>query len=96
MDLAVNYDSFAFNKLISPRPLLLIVGSKADTYYHSQVAYDQAKELTELFEVEGKTHVSLYDDTTGSMPKLVDFCEESSCVSEVVYCPLTQTITCAG
>ena len=73
VDLIVNYDSYAFNRLISPRPLLLIAGSKADTYYHSQVAFDQAKEPKELFEVEGMTHIGLYDDTTRTMPKLVDF-----------------------
>lgn len=46
---------------ISPRPILLIVGSKADTIYFSQNAYDKANEPKELYRIEGATHVDLYD-----------------------------------
>ena len=48
-------------------PILLIVGSLADTIFFSQEAYDIAKEPKELFVVEGATHVDLYDK-----PKYVD------------------------
>ena len=42
-------------------PILLIVGSLADTIFFSQEAYDIAKEPKELFVVEGATHMDLYD-----------------------------------
>jgi fermentation-respiration switch protein FrsA (DUF1100 family) len=71
--LLVNYSSYAFNDFISPRPLLMIAGSKADTLYFSEEAIKQAKEPKELYKVEGKTHIALYDDVDGHIPKLVDF-----------------------
>jgi uncharacterized protein len=47
-------------EMISPRPLLLIVGSNADTLYFSQNAYNKAKEPKELHLVDGATHIDLY------------------------------------
>ncbi|KAF2457449.1 Alpha/Beta hydrolase protein [Lineolata rhizophorae] len=72
-DLLGNYDSYAFNDLISPRPLLMIAGTDADTLYFSEAAIEKAKEPKELFLVKGKRHVDLYDDLSETMPKLVDF-----------------------
>ncbi|KAK0388825.1 hypothetical protein NLU13_5068 [Sarocladium strictum] len=77
--LRANYDSFAFNHLISPRPLLMIVGENADTRYQSERAMEKAKEPKELYVVPGRTHVGLYDNTSGHMQKLVDFMAESLC-----------------
>lgn len=79
-DLVANYSSFAFNHLISPRPLLMIAGSEADTLYCSKDAIELASEPKELFKIEGKTHVDLYDDTSVSIPKLVYFMSNALCV----------------
>ncbi|KAJ5771920.1 hypothetical protein N7520_002449 [Penicillium odoratum] len=73
MDLIVNYSSFAFMDLISPRPLLMIAGTDADTLYFSEEAVARAKEPKELYKVKGKTHIQLYDDVDEHKEKLVDF-----------------------
>ncbi len=54
---------FPFDQVdtISPRPLLLIAGSKADTLFWSQDAMKKAKEPKELHLVEGATHMDMYD-----------------------------------
>ena len=72
-DLMVSYDSFNFQHLVSPRPLLMIAGSKAQTLHFSEDAVAAAREPKELFVVEGKNHFDLYDDLTVSGPKLVEF-----------------------
>jgi fermentation-respiration switch protein FrsA (DUF1100 family) len=51
---------FADVQAISPRPLLLIAGSEADTLYFSQDAYDRADEPKELMIVPGASHIDLY------------------------------------
>jgi uncharacterized protein len=54
---------FPFEQLdtISPRPLLVIAGSKADTLFWSQQVIQKAKDPKELFVVDGATHIDLYD-----------------------------------
>jgi fermentation-respiration switch protein FrsA (DUF1100 family) len=54
---------FPFDQLdtISPRPLLVIAGSKADTLFWSEEVYKKAKEPKELHIVEGATHMDMYD-----------------------------------
>lgn len=59
-------------KQMAPRPLLYIAGEKADTLYFSKEAYAVASEPKELYIVEGKTHVDLYD-SKHHFPKLLDF-----------------------
>ncbi len=69
---------FPFEQLdtISPRPLLVIAGSKADTLFWSRQVYERAKEPKELHVVEGATHMDMYDRpqfVTPAVAKLVDF-----------------------
>jgi fermentation-respiration switch protein FrsA (DUF1100 family) len=68
------YDSFAQLENISPRPILLIAGSKADTLLYSQKAFGLAKEPKELYVVEGSTHIDLYDrHAPQTFPRLTEF-----------------------
>lgn len=54
---------FAFEAIetISPRPILMIAGSNADSLYFSERAYKEAAEPKELFLVPGATHIDMYD-----------------------------------
>jgi len=54
---------FPFDQLdtISPRPLLVIAGSKADTLFWSEDVIKKAKEPKEIHIVEGATHMDMYD-----------------------------------
>lgn len=72
-DLMISYDSFMFQHLISPRPLLMIAGTKAQTFHISKEAIGAAKEPKELFPIKGKNHFDMYDDLSESGPKLVEF-----------------------
>ncbi|KAL5601608.1 hypothetical protein FOBRF1_009141 [Fusarium oxysporum] len=73
LDMIATYRSYEHIDLISPRPLLMIAGTDADTLYFSQETVRRAKEPKELFEIPGMTHIDLYDHTNYSVPKLVDF-----------------------
>jgi fermentation-respiration switch protein FrsA (DUF1100 family) len=69
---------FPFEQLdtISPRPLLVIAGSKADTLLWSREVHQKAREPKELFVIEGATHIDLYDRpqfVTPAVAKLTDF-----------------------
>lgn len=76
IDHIAQYDSYGLIRLISPRPLLMIIGSEADTGYFSRDAIEAAAEPKELFVVVGATHVSLYDrdeHVTPAAAKLTGF-----------------------
>ena len=69
---------FPFEQLdtISPRPLLVIAGSKADTLFWSREVYEKAKEPKELHVIEGATHIDMYDCpqfVTPAVAKLKEF-----------------------
>jgi len=69
---------FPFEQLdtISPRPLLVIAGSKADTLFWSRQAYEKAREPKALHVIEGATHIDLYDRpqfVTPAVEKLAGF-----------------------
>lgn len=70
------WDAFAHIDTVSPRPLLFIVGSKADTLYFTNDAYSKAKEPKEIYTIENATHVDLYDKpefVNQAVSKLVEF-----------------------
>jgi len=69
---------FPFEQLdtISPRPLLVIAGSKAETLFWSREVHEKAKEPKELHVIEGATHIDLYDRpqfVTPAVSKLAEF-----------------------
>ncbi|MFJ7417072.1 alpha/beta hydrolase [Streptomyces uncialis] len=61
VDRIAQYSSFGLIELIAPRPLLMIAGTEADTAYFSREAVASATGPKELYEVEGATHIDLYD-----------------------------------
>lgn len=72
-DMMANFDAFAHNDMISPRPLLMITGTKAATKWYSEDGVAKAKEPKELFVVEGLTHADLYDHVDEAGPKCAEF-----------------------
>lgn len=54
LDRLTSFDAFAYLDTFSPRPLLFIVGSLANTHYFSQDAFDRAVGPKEMFVVEGR------------------------------------------
>jgi fermentation-respiration switch protein FrsA (DUF1100 family) len=61
IDRIAEYSSYEHADMISPHPLLMIAGTKADTRYFSEMAIEKAKEPKELFLIEGATHIDMYD-----------------------------------
>ncbi|KAJ6015207.1 hypothetical protein N7540_009798 [Penicillium herquei] len=72
-DIMANFDAFAHNYMISPRPLLMITGTKASTKWFSEDGVEKAKEPKECFVVDGLTHADLYDQVDEAGAKLVEF-----------------------
>ncbi|KAJ5708620.1 hypothetical protein N7488_008421 [Penicillium malachiteum] len=72
-DLMANFDAFAHNYMISPRPLLMITGTKAATKWFSEDGVGNAKEPKECYVVDGLTHADLYDKVDEAGVKLVEF-----------------------
>jgi fermentation-respiration switch protein FrsA (DUF1100 family)/alkylhydroperoxidase/carboxymuconolactone decarboxylase family protein YurZ len=76
LDKLMNFTALDHVEMISPRPLLMIVGSEADSRYFSDNTYAKAGKPSELFEVKGATHIDMYDKPQYVEPavkKLVDF-----------------------
>ena len=58
----VTFDCFNFMDTLLTQPILLIAGSKADTFYFSERVMDKAaSDDKELFVIDEATHVDLYD-----------------------------------
>jgi fermentation-respiration switch protein FrsA (DUF1100 family) len=72
-DIMANFDAFAHNDMIAPRPLLMITGTKAATRWHSEDGIAKAKEPKELVVLEGLTHADLYDKVDDAGKKCADF-----------------------
>ncbi|KIV91564.1 hypothetical protein PV10_06089 [Exophiala mesophila] len=72
-DIMANFDAFAFNEMIAPRPLLMITGTKAATKWYSEDGVAKAREPKELYVVDGLTHADLYDHVDEAGSKLVEF-----------------------
>ncbi|KAK4086033.1 hypothetical protein PCL_07232 [Purpureocillium lilacinum] len=72
-DLMANFDAFAFNAMIAPRPLLMVTGTRAATRWYSEDGVAKAKEPKELYVVEGLTHADLYDKVDEAGKKMVEF-----------------------
>lgn len=80
LDRIIGFHPFARIETISPRPILMIVGSRADSAHFSEKAYEKAKEPKELFKIEGASHIDLYDKPEYVAPavkKLTDFFRSS-------------------
>lgn len=60
-DRIADFDAFKFVEYISPRPILMIVGSEAVTSWMTKEAMDKAKEPKEVYVINGASHVALYD-----------------------------------
>lgn len=72
-DLMANFDAFAHDDMISPRPLLMITGTQAATKWYSEDGIHKAKEPKESVLIEGLTHADLYDKLDKAGPKCVEF-----------------------
>ncbi len=62
--------------MISPRAALLIAGSRADTRFWSERAYQKCREPKELYIIDGASHIDLYDRpqfVTPAVEKLAAF-----------------------
>lgn len=76
MDVAAHFDAYRNIEWISPRPLLMIAGTDADTRNISEEAIARAAEPKELFLIQGASHVDLYDRdpyVQAAVDKLADF-----------------------
>ncbi|WP_431948864.1 alpha/beta hydrolase [Actinacidiphila sp. bgisy167] len=61
VDRMAGFDALAAVPLIGPRPLLMVVGSRAVTAWMSVDAFQRATGPKELHWIEGAGHVDLYD-----------------------------------
>ena len=70
------FDAFRFVGLITPRPLLMIVGREAVTSWMSIEALERAQGPKELVWIDGASHNDLYDRdqyVTPAIARLTDF-----------------------
>ncbi|WP_290871489.1 alpha/beta hydrolase [Aquabacterium sp.] len=68
--LHIGYYPLAHMEALSPRPVLLIAGEKAETLRFSQEAYARAQQPKELLVIPGASHFDLYDKPAFVGPSL--------------------------
>ena len=61
VDRIAGFDAFRFVDMISPRPLMMVIGTNAVTSWISREAYEAAREPKQLVWIEGASHNDLYD-----------------------------------
>lgn len=79
-DVLAHYLPFEHMEWIAPRPVLMIVGSDADSRHFSENAVAKAGTNAELFEIQGATHMDLYCKEpyfTQAVDKLTAFYREN-------------------
>ncbi|MGL4228811.1 MAG: alpha/beta hydrolase [Tannerellaceae bacterium] len=59
----INFPLMEYIGLISPRPILFVMGEKAHSRYFTEDAYKKASQPKELVIVPGARHIDLYDRT---------------------------------
>ena len=78
-DQLMSFSGFDVAKLISPTPVLSIIGSNAMTAISSTQMFELLDGSKELFTIEGATHIDLYDKAVyvnQAVEKLADFFKE--------------------
>ncbi len=76
LGLHIAYYPLEHMELISPRPVLLIAGERADTRKFSEAAYAKAQQPKELLVIPGASHFDLYDKpqyVTPALDKMAEF-----------------------
>lgn len=76
LDKLMGFTALDHVEMIAPRPLLIIAGSEADSFYFSQEAFDKAKGPKEFFKVPGASHIAMYDNPQyidQAVTKMTDF-----------------------
>lgn len=61
LDKLIAFSTFNLTDTLLTQPLLLIAGSKADTFRFSEMLYNKVNCQKELVIIDGATHVDLYD-----------------------------------
>ncbi|POR38131.1 Uncharacterized protein TPAR_01674 [Tolypocladium paradoxum] len=76
VDKLASFFGFGVIGYIAPRPLLMIVGTEAETKWMAEEAFPNAGEPKELFWIKGGSHVDLYDKdeyVTPAVARLGDY-----------------------
>lgn len=81
-DTMIQFSAIDAADLLTPTPLLLIAGSKAETLDHSERLYQRAQNVKELHVIDGGTHFDCYDIPQSSTPRSQRSTSSSRNISE--------------